>query len=156
MTTKTTLGQPVPDMTLDDDEGDPVNLRELEGHTVVLYFYPKDETSGCTTQACSLRDSWSEFERRRDVLVYGVSPDDVESHAKFRAKHDLPFSLLVDTDHKLADAFGFWVEKTLMGRKYHGVERSTVIIDPQGKVRAVHRKVAPGRHTELLRRELGL
>ncbi len=150
------VGQPAPDLTLTDDQGQEVALRDLRGTRVVLYFYPKDDTPGCTTQACALRDSWSEFEGVDDLVVYGVSTDDVASHQKFRAKHDLPFHLLVDEEHRLADAFGFWVEKSLYGRKYMGTERSTVIIGADGNVQSVGRKVQPAKHVPWLRRELGL
>ena len=160
MTTNATapieVGQPAPNLTLQDDQGRDVSLQDLRGSRVVLYFYPKDDTPGCTTQACALRDSWSEFEAVDDLLVYGVSTDDVASHQKFRAKHDLPFHLLVDEDHRLADAFGFWVEKSLYGRKYMGTERSTVILGADGTVQAIGRKVQPAKHVPWLRRELGL
>jgi peroxiredoxin Q/BCP len=150
------VGQPVPDLTLLDDEGTEVRLRDLAGRRVVLYFYPKDDTPGCTTQACALRDGWGEFEGVEDLVVYGVSPDDQAKHRKFRAKHDLPFHLLVDEDHELADAFGFWVEKSMYGKRYWGVERSTVIVGADGTVQSVVRKVKPGEHVGWLRRELGL
>jgi peroxiredoxin Q/BCP len=158
MTTSSPIetGQRVPDLTLADDHGNPVALRDLTGKRVVLYFYPKDDTSGCTTQACAIRDSWSQFEAVEDLVIYGVSPDDVASHTKFRAKHDLPFHLLVDEDHKLADALGFWVEKSLYGRKYMGVERSTVILDAEGNISAIARKIAPSKHVAWLNKELGL
>jgi len=149
------VGQPAPDLTLTDDQSTPVSLRQLRGQRVVLYFYPKDDTPGCTTQACDLRDSWSEFEALDDVVIYGVSPDDVASHLKFRAKHDLPFHLLVDEDHRLADAFGLWVEKSMYGKKYWGVERSTVIIGADGNVAAIERKVQPAKHVPWLRGALG-
>lgn len=148
------IGDPVPDVTLDDDEGRAVRLRDLGGLTVVLYFYPRDDTPGCTAQACSLRDSWSEFEARADLRVYGVSPDDAESHRRFRARHGLPFNLLVDDDHRLADAFGIWGEKQFMGRTSMGIVRSTVIVGPDGNVRSIHRNVKPDEHTDLLRREI--
>jgi peroxiredoxin Q/BCP len=150
------VGQPLPDLVLTDDQGTDVALRDLRGSRVVLYFYPKDDTSGCTTQACAIRDSWSEFQDVDDLVVYGVSPDGVESHQKFRAKFDLPFHLLVDEDHRLADALGFWVEKSLYGRKYMGVERSTVIVGADGTVQSVVRKVQPAKHVDWLRRELDL
>jgi peroxiredoxin Q/BCP len=150
------VGQPVPDLVLSDDQGTPVALRELRGRRVVLYFYPKDDTSGCTTQACALRDTWSEFDALDDVVIYGVSPDGVASHQKFRTKFDLPFHLLVDEDHRLADAFGFWVEKMNYGRKYWGVERSTVIIGADGSVQAFVRKIQPAKHVDWLRGELGI
>ncbi|MCB0878913.1 MAG: thioredoxin-dependent thiol peroxidase [Thermoleophilia bacterium] len=155
-TTPIEAGAPAPDLTLLDDQGTPVALRGLTGTRVVLYFYPKDDTPGCTTQACALRDSWSEFDAVDDLLVYGVSPDDAASHQKFRTKHDLPFHLLVDEDHKLADAFGLWVEKSMYGKKYWGIERSTVILAADGTVQAVKRKVKPGEHVDWLRGELGL
>ena len=150
------IGAKLPDLTLTDDTGTDVSLRELLGQRTVLYFYPKDDTSGCTTQACALRDSWSRFEAVDDVVVYGVSPDDAASHARFRAKHDLPFHLLVDEDHRLADALGFWVEKSLYGNKYWGVERSTVVVDADGTVQAVARKIQPAKHIAWLAAALGL
>lgn len=155
-TTPIEVGRPVPDLTLQDDEGRDVALRGLAGRRVVLYFYPKDDTPGCTTQACALRDSWSEFEAVDDVVVYGVSPDGIAAHQKFRAKHDLPFHLLVDEEHRLADALGFWVEKSMYGKKYWGVERSTVVVDADGTVGAVARKVKPGEHVAWLRGALGI
>jgi peroxiredoxin Q/BCP len=150
------VGQPLPDLTLTDDAGSSIALRELTGRRVVLYFYPKDDTPGCTTQACALRDSWSEFDAVDDLVVYGVSPDDAASHVKFRAKHDLPFHLLVDEDHRLAEALGFWVEKSMYGKKYWGVERSTVVVGADGFVQAVRRKVKPAEHVDWLRAELGM
>ncbi|MCW2956947.1 MAG: alkyl hydroperoxide reductase/Thiol specific antioxidant/Mal allergen [Thermoleophilia bacterium] len=150
------VGHPVPDRTLLDDTGVPVNLRDLAGKRVVLYFYPKDDTSGCTTQACAIRDTWSQFEGVDDLVIYGVSPDGVDSHAKFRAKHDLPFNLLVDEEHQLADDFGFWVEKSMYGNTFMGIERSTVIIGADGNVAAVTRKIAPGKHVAWLTAQLEL
>lgn len=155
-TTPVEVGQPAPDLTLLDDHGTNVALRELRGKRVVLYFYPKDDTPGCTKQACSIRDSWDRFAAADDVVLYGVSPQDAKSHAKFRAKHELPFPLLVDEDHELANAFGFWVEKSLYGKKYWGVERSTVIIGADGTISAMQRKIKPGDHTEWLTKELGI
>ena len=150
------VGQPVPDLTLLDDQGTPVALRELRGTRVVLYFYPKDDTPGCTTQACAIRDSWSEFQGVDDLVVYGVSRDDAARHQKFRAKYDLPFHLLVDDELELANAFGFWVQKSLYGKKYMGMERSTVIIAADGTVQAIARKIQPAKHLDWLRRELDL
>lgn len=150
------IGQLVPDLTLSDDQGTEVRLRDLTGSRVVLYFYPKDDTPGCTTQACALRDDWAAFESVDDLIVYGVSPDDATKHQKFRAKHDLPFHLLVDSEHRLADAFGFWVEKSMYGKKYWGIERSTVILAADGTVASIRRKVKPGEHTQWLRDELEL
>lgn len=156
LTSPIAVGQPVPDLVLTDDQGTDIALRELRGKRVVLYFYPKDETSGCITQACALRDTWSEFEAVDDLVVYGVSPDGVASHLKFRAKHDLPFHLLVDEDHRLADAFGFWIEKVNYGRKYWGVERSTVIVGADGTIQSMVRKIKPAKHVDWLKAELGM
>lgn len=150
------VGQKAPDLTLSDDQGNDVALRDLAGRRVVLYFYPKDDTPGCTTQACALRDSWSEFEAVDDLVVYGVSKDDAASHQKFRAKHDLPFHLLVDDEHELADAFGFWVEKMNYGKKYWGMERSTVILAADGTIQAIKHKIQPAKHVDWLKGELGL
>lgn len=149
-------GDPVPDLTLADEDGNDVRLGDLNGNTVVLYFYPKDNTPGCTIQAQSLRDNWDQFAARDDLVLYGVSPDSAESHCKFRDRYELPFGLLVDDDHTAADAFGFWVEKQFMGKKYMGVERSTVIINPDGTIRDIWRKVKPKEHTQRLVDELGL
>ena len=159
MTTSSPIetGQLVPDLTLADDQGNSINLRrDLAGKRVVLYFYPKDDTPGCTTQACAIRDSWSQFEGIDDLVIYGVSPQDAASHTKFRTKHDLPFHLLVDEEHQLADALGFWVEKSLYGRKYMGVERSTVILAADGTISAIARKISPAKHVPWLRKELGV
>ncbi|MCW2949827.1 MAG: alkyl hydroperoxide reductase/Thiol specific antioxidant/Mal allergen [Thermoleophilia bacterium] len=150
------VGQRVPDLTLVDDQGSEVTLRDLGGRRAVLYFYPKDDTSGCTTQACAIRDTWSEFEGIDDLVIYGVSPDDAASHHKFRSKHDLPFHLLVDEDHQLADALGFWVEKSMYGKKYWGVQRSTVVVDADGTITAVARNVKPAEHVAWLRETIGL
>jgi thioredoxin-dependent peroxiredoxin len=140
-------GQPVPDFELQSDAGEPVRLADLRGKPVVLYFYPRDDTPGCTKQACGIRDAWSEFEQR-GAVVLGVSPDDERSHAKFKEKYRLPFTLLADPGHKLTEELGFWVEKSFAGKKYMGVERSTVVIDPDGKVRKVFRKVKPAEHAD--------
>jgi peroxiredoxin Q/BCP len=157
MTTATVApGQQVPDLTLSDQDGAPVRLRDLAGKHVVLYFYPKDDTPGCTVQACDLRDNWGVFAARDDVEVFGVSPDSPESHQRFREKHELPFRLLVDDGHELADTFEIWREKKNYGKTYWGVERSTVLIDPDGTVRTIKRRVKPADHVSWLREELGL
>jgi peroxiredoxin Q/BCP len=127
-------------------------LKDLRGKAVVLYFYPKDDTPGCTTQACGLRDVWRELSKK--AVVLGVSVDSARSHTKFIEKHSLPFSLLVDEDHSLVEAYGVWVEKSMYGRKYMGTERSTFVIGPNGKLRSIHRKVKPAEHAELLLSEL--
>jgi peroxiredoxin Q/BCP len=138
-------GSPAPDFTLKSDSGDEVTLSELRGRPVVLYFYPRDDTPGCTTQACGIRDAWSEF-KRTGAVVLGVSPDDEESHSKFKDKFGLPFTLLADHDHKLTEQYGFWVEKNNYGKKSMGVERSTVVIDPEGNVAKILRRVKPEEH----------
>jgi len=140
-------GKPAPDFELKSDTGETVRLSDFRGKPVVLYFYPKDDTPGCTTQACGIRDDWSTFEQT-GAVVLGVSPDSEESHAKFRQKYGLPFTLLADTDHELTERYGFWVEKNNYGKKYMGVERSTVVIDADGNVARVFRRVKPDGHVQ--------
>src|SRR5918999_1219430 len=127
-------GDAAPEFTARDAEGKEVSLSSLRGQKVALYFYPKDDTPGCTKQACSLRDGFAEFERE-GIKVLGVSLDDERSHQKFAAKYDLPFTLLADTDHAVADAYGVYGEKSFMGKKYMGVDRKTFLIDEEGKIR---------------------
>jgi peroxiredoxin Q/BCP len=129
-------------------EGTPVSLAALAGQPVVLYFYPKDDTPGCTTQACALRDAWPDFEGKAEI--FGVSVDSATSHQKFIAKHSLPFPLLVDTEKKIVEAYGVWVEKSMYGKKYMGAERSTFVIDAEGRIQAILRKVKPGEHVKQL------
>ena len=136
---------PAPDFTLTSDAGEEVTLSALRGKPVVLYFYPKDDTPGCTAQACGIRDAWGDFERA-GAVVLGVRPDDEESHEKFKQKYGLPFTLLADPDHATADAYGVWVEKTNYGKTYMGVERSTFVIDREGNLVKVMRKVKPDTH----------
>ena len=133
-------------------DGQRVALSDFRGQTVILYFYPKDDTPGCTTQACGIRDAWAQLSNK--AVIFGVSVDSTKSHAKFIARHQLPFSLLVDEDHAIVDAFGVWVEKTLYGKKYMGTERTTFVIGPDGKIRAIHRKVKPASHAAALLAEL--
>jgi thioredoxin-dependent peroxiredoxin len=140
-------GKPAPDFELKSDTGETVRLSDFRGKPVVLYFYPKDDTPGCTTQACGIRDDWSTFEQT-GAAVLGVSPDSEQSHAKFRQKYGLPFTLLADTDHELTERYGFWVEKNNYGKKYMGVERSTVVIDADGNVARVFRRVKPDGHVQ--------
>ena len=140
-------GQPAPDFDLPSDSGDTVTLSSLRGKPVVLYFYPKDDTPGCTTQACGIRDAYGEFERA-GAVVLGVSPDDERSHVKFRDKYELPFPLLADTDHEVAERYGVWGEKTYMGRMYMGVTRSTFVIDADGNVQKVLPNVKPATHAD--------
>lgn len=141
------VGQVAPDFELQEDGGGTVSLKALKGSKVVLYFYPKDDTPGCTTEACAFRDAQEAFEAQ-DAVIVGVSPDPVERHAKFRRKYELPFRLASDPEHVAAEAYGVWVEKNLYGRKYMGVERSTFLIDENGRVAAVWRKVKVPGHVE--------
>jgi thioredoxin-dependent peroxiredoxin len=140
-------GSPAPDFTLTSDAGEPVTLSALRGRPVVLYFYPKDDTPGCTTQACGIRDAYGEFERA-GAIVLGVSPDDEGSHVKFREKYELPFTLLADTDHSVAEQYGVWGEKKYMGRTYMGVNRSTFVIAEDGTVKKVLPDVKPATHAD--------
>ena len=140
-------GRPAPEFELKSDSGDTVRLSDLRGKQVVLYFYPKDDTPGCTTQACGIRDAYAEFQSE-GAVVLGVSPDDEASHVKFKDKYDLPFTLLADVGHRVADEYGVWGPKTYMGKTYHGVERSTFVIDTDGTVKRVMRKVKPATHAD--------
>jgi len=144
-----TAGDPVPEFDLATDEGDRVTSTSLAGSRYVLYFYPKDDTPGCTAQACGLRDSWSRV-AETGVEVFGVSPDSVRSHAKFRAKYGLPYRLLSDEEHRLADALGVWIPKKFAGREYFGNERTTFVIGADGRVEAVLPQVKPDQHVEQL------
>jgi peroxiredoxin Q/BCP len=138
-------GAPAPELTLESDEGEKVSLADLRGKPVVLYFYPKDNTSGCTTQACGIRDAWSDFESA-GAVVLGVSPDGVASHRKFKADFELPFTLLADPDHRTAEDYGVWVEKSRYGRTYMGIRRSTFVIGPDGSVVKALYDVKPATH----------
>ena len=142
-------GDKAPDFTLSDQSGKPVTLSELRGKTVVLYFYPKADTPGCTTQACGVRDHRPDYERA-GAIVLGVSPDPVEAIAKFAEKYSLDFPLLADEDHAVAEAYGVWVEKSRSGRTYMGNERTTFVISPDGVVSQVLRQVKPAEHDELV------
>ena len=128
--------------------GREVSLQEFRGKSLVLYFYPKDDTPGCTTQACGLRDAWSDLEARGEI--FGVSVDSPESHGKFISKYRLPFPLLSDPDRRIVEAYGVWVEKSMYGKKYMGAERSTFVIGGDGRITAIFRKVKPEEHVELL------
>jgi peroxiredoxin Q/BCP len=147
-------GRMAPDFTLPTDAGDALRLSSLRGRKVVLYFYPKDDTPGCTAQACELRDALPRFDGL-DAVVLGVSPDPVSSHRKFRDKHGLNFPLLSDEDHAVAEAYGVWVEKRMYGREYMGIERSTFLISEDGRVLEAWRKVKPEGHAELVAAVLG-
>jgi peroxiredoxin Q/BCP len=140
-------GATAPDFTLVSDTGDEVTLSQFRGRPVVLYFYPRDDTPGCTTQACSIRDNYDDFEQR-GAVVLGVSPDEETSHVKFKQKYGLPFTLLADPEHEVSELYEVWGEKKYMGRTYMGVERSTFLIDSDGRIAKVMRKVKPDTHVE--------
>jgi peroxiredoxin Q/BCP len=140
--------------TLKDQDGNKVSLSDFKGKSVVLFFYPKDLTSGCTTEACAFRDDYSKL-KKRGAVVLGVSPDSEASHQKFIAKHSLPFPLLVDEDHAVAEKYGAWGEKSLYGRKYFGIIRSTFLIGPDGKVKRAWSKVKVAGHNEDVLAALG-
>jgi peroxiredoxin Q/BCP len=141
------VGAKAPAFSVPDQTGKTISLDDFAGETVILYFYPKDDTPGCTTEACSFRDS-HDLLLERGLHVLGISPDDVKSHAKFAEKFKLPFPLLADEGHKIAEAYGVWVEKSMYGRKYMGVERTTFVIDGAGKIAAIHCKVKPAEHVD--------
>jgi peroxiredoxin Q/BCP len=137
------IGDPAPDFTLPDENGKPVTLSSFKGRKVILYFYPKDDTPGCTAQACGFRDAYPKVEAA-NAVVLGVSPDGAKSHQKFKAKQKLPFTLLSDEDHVVAKKYGVWGEKSFMGKKYLGITRSHFVIDEAGKLADVQIKVSPG------------
>ena len=141
------VNQAAPDFTLPDHDGRDVSLADFRGRKVVLYFYPKDDTPGCTQQACDLRDRTSELEAR-GAVVLGVSPDSPKKHTKFREKYGLQFTLLADEDHAVAEAYDVWKEKSMYGRKYMGNERTTFVIDEQGRIAHVLPKVKPAEHVD--------
>ena len=140
------VGANAPVFSAPDQSGKNVSLADFKGKTVILYFYPKDDTPGCTVEACSFRDEHTAF-KKKGAVVIGVSPDNAKKHTKFIEKFTLPFTLLSDTDHKIAEAYNVWVEKSMYGRKYMGMERSTFVIDAGGKLKAIYRKVKPAEHT---------
>jgi thioredoxin-dependent peroxiredoxin len=140
-------GQQAPDFELTSDSGESVRLSQFRGKPVVLYFYPRDDTPGCTAQACGIRDSYEDFEQR-DAVVLGVSPDEETAHVKFKQKYGLPFTLLADPDHHVLEQYGVWGERNFGGRKYMGVERSTFLIDEEGRIAKVMRRVKPDTHVD--------
>jgi thioredoxin-dependent peroxiredoxin len=142
-------GDQAPDFTLPDQNGDPVTLSELRGQTVVLYFYPRADTPGCTTQACGVRDRSSEYEQA-GARVLGISPDPVKAVAKFDEKYGLGFTLLADEDHEVAERYGTWVEKQMRGNTYWGVQRATFVIDGEGRIARVFPKVSPKTHDDVV------
>jgi peroxiredoxin Q/BCP len=139
------IGKKAPEFSLPGSKGKNVSLSDFKGKTVVLYFYPKDDTPGCTKEACDFRDSAKKFTSKKAVVL-GVSPDSLRSHDKFIDKFELPFELLSDADHEVAEKYGAWVEKSMYGKKYMGIERSTFVIDPEGKLKAIFRKVKVDGH----------
>jgi thioredoxin-dependent peroxiredoxin len=140
-------GQEAPDFELTSDTGESVRLSQFRGKPVILYFYPRDDTPGCTRQACGIRDSFEDFERQ-GAVVLGVSPDDENSHVKFKRRYGLPFTLLADPEHEVAEQYGVWVEKRYMGRTYMGIERSTFVIDEAGRIAKAMRRVKPDTHVD--------
>jgi peroxiredoxin Q/BCP len=147
-------GDKAPDFSLPDQNGEQVKLSDLRGETVVLYFYPKANTSGCTVQACGVRDRRADYEAA-GARVIGISPDEVKAIDNFAGKYDLDFTLLADSDHSVAEKYGTWVEKSMYGRKYMGVQRATFIIGPDGKIAKVFPKVSPKQHDDLVLKALG-
>ena len=147
-------GAPAPDFELASDEGETVTLSALRGKPVVLYFYPKDDTPGCTTEACEFRDAYDRF-REQGVEILGVSPDTEASHRKFKSKYELPFTLLADPEHQAAEAYGVWKEKKNYGKTYMGVERSTFVIDADDKVARAMRGIRPAGHAAQVLETLG-
>ncbi len=147
--TRLSAGDPAPQFEMTADDGSTVSSESLAGSRYVLYFYPKDDTPGCTKQACGLRDSWSSV-ARTGAEVFGVSPDSVKSHVKFREKFALPYRLLSDEGHRVAEAFGVWIPKKLAGREYFGNERTTFVIGADGRIEAVLPQVKPDAHVEQL------
>ena len=138
-------GQPAPDFELVSDEGERVQLSQFRGRPVVLYFYPRDDTPGCTRQACGIRDTYGDF-GERGAVVLGVSPDSESSHVKFKQKYGLPFTLLADPEHEVAERYGVWVEKKNYGKTSMGIERSTFVIDEEGNLKKIMRRVKPDTH----------
>jgi thioredoxin-dependent peroxiredoxin len=146
-------GDKAPDFALPDQSGEQVRLSDLRGETVVLYFYPRASTPGCTTQACGVRDRRADYAAAGGRVI-GISPDEVKAIDKFAAKHDLDFTLLADADHAVAEAYGTWVKKSMYGKKYMGVQRATFIIGPDGRIAKVFPKVSPKQHNDLVLKAL--
>ncbi|MEO0351626.1 MAG: thioredoxin-dependent thiol peroxidase [Cyanobacteria bacterium P01_A01_bin.15] len=147
------VGDPAPDFSLADADGNTVRLADLKGKRVVLYFYPRDNTPGCTKEACAFRDNYDAYQAK-DVVILGVSTDDAKSHQKFITKHDLPFPLLVDADASVATAYGSYGLKKFMGKEYMGISRSTFVIGPDGSLEKIYRKVKAEKHPVELLAEL--
>ncbi len=147
-------GQEAPDFTLPDQDGSELTLSDLRGETVVLYFYPRADTPGCTTQACGVRDHGADY-AEAGARVIGISPDEVAAVKKFADRYELGFTLLADADHAVADAYGAWGEKSMYGKKYMGVQRATFLIDPGGRIARVFPKVSPKTHDDVVLAALG-
>lgn len=141
------VGKSAPAFSLDTDAGETLSLKDLKGRPVVLYFYPKDDTPGCTVEACEFRDAFPRFKGSKAVIL-GISPDSVKSHQKFKEKFGLPFTLLADEDHAIAEKYGVWQKKSMYGRSYMGIARTTFVIDKDGKVAKIFEKVKPKGHAE--------
>ena len=141
------VGKSAPAFSLDTDAGEKLSLKDLKGRPVVLYFYPKDDTPGCTVEACEFRDAFPRFKGSK-AMILGISPDSVKSHQKFKEKFDLPFTLLADEDHAIAEKYGVWQKKSMYGRTYMGIARTTFVIDQDGKVAKIFEKVKPKGHAE--------
>jgi peroxiredoxin Q/BCP len=148
------IGDPAPDFALQSDSGETVRLSDFRGRRVVVYFYPKDDTPGCTTQACGFRDNYVQIEER-NAVVLGISPDNVQSHQKFRTKFNLPFVLLADPDHHVAEAYGVWGERSMYGKTYMGIIRSHFVIDEDGKIADAQVQVSPADSVERALKALG-
>jgi peroxiredoxin Q/BCP len=147
------VGDQAPDIKLHDDSGAPFQLSKLKGKIVVLFFYPKADTPGCTKESCEFRDHNAAF-AKKNAVVLGISPDPVKAQAKFKSKYAFPFPLLADEDHTAAEAYGVWKEKSMYGKKYMGVERTTFVIGPDGKIARIYPKVKPEGHAEAVLAEL--
>lgn len=154
MATPPQVGDIAPDFTLPNEAGEPVSLSQFRGKRVILYFYPKDDTPGCTSQACGFRDAYPVIEEKNAVVI-GISPDSTKSHAKFKTKHNLPFILLADEQHSVAEAYGVWGEKSMMGKKYMGIIRSHFVIDEEGRIAQAEVKVSPADSVKLALAALG-
>ena len=147
------VGDPAPDFVLNDEVGRKHSLAAYQGQPVILYFYPKDDTPGCTTEACNFRDDYSAYEDT-DVVILGVSADDEGSHLKFKEKFNLPFSLLADTKKEVVNKYGVWGKKSMYGKEYEGIHRTTFLIDAEGKIASIFEKVKPSTHSEELLNEI--
>ena len=147
------VGQQAPDFMLSDENGQIPHLSDYQGKYVLLYFYPKDDTPGCTKEACNFRDDYSQYDDA-NVIILGVSPDSPQSHAKFKSKYNLPFTLLADEDHKVCELFGVWGPKKSFGKEYEGVHRTTYLINPDGRIQKVYKKVSPANHSVEVLEEL--